>query len=122
MLRKPIDAPNNAILLRRNWQYDININITCRVRKCCGRSKRASPVMRELTLTYSSYVEHPYQRLSLAIAAHLDLLIYVGDAYDAFTHIPGPSVITLVFIDDQFSYWYRNKLGKILIGTRYFLY
>ena len=57
----------------------------------------------ELTFSYSSCVEHLVQRLLLAISDHVDLHIYGGDASDAFSHIPGPSVPTFVYIDDQFG-------------------
>ena len=69
-------------------------------------------MLRELTLTYSSCVEHPVQRLFLAIAAYLDLCIYRGDAYDAFTHSLGPYVPTFVSIKDLFYNWYRHKFGN----------
>ena len=63
-------------------------------------------------LTYSSCVEHPIQRLFLAISANLDLKLYGGDAKDAFAHSSAPSVPTFVTIDDQYSDWYKFKFGK----------
>ena len=63
-------------------------------------------MMIELNLNYSSCVEHPPQRIFLAIDAYLDLCIYEGDTYDNFAHRPGPSVTTFVPIYDQFADWY----------------
>ena len=65
-----------------------------------------------MTLTYSYCVEHPFQRLLLAIDAHLKLRIYEGDASDAFKHIPGPYVPTFVSIGDKFADCYRQKFGN----------
>ena len=115
MFGKPIDAPKNSIVLRPHWQYSIKRNGTCRSRQCCGGSKIYSPIFIELTLTYISCVEHPFRRLFLALADHLDLRIYGCDTYDAFMDIPGPSVTTFVFIYDQFSYWYRHKFGNNIV-------
>ena len=75
-------------------------------------------MLRELTLTYISCVENPVQRLLLAIAAHLDLRIYGVDASDTFKHIIGPYVTTFVSINDQFDYWYRQKIGNIIDRDR----
>ena len=111
---KPIDVPKNAIFLRPHWKYANNRNGTRRYRQLFYGSRRAATVLIQLTLAYSSCVEHPVQRLFLAIAAHLYLLIYGSDASDAFTHIPGPYVLTFLSIDDQFDDWYRHKFGNYI--------
>ena len=70
--------------------------------------------MHALSLTYSSCVEHPVQRLFLAIAADLDLKLYGGDAKDAYAHSPGPELPTYMSIDDQYADWYKFKFGKTI--------
>ena len=114
MLGKPIDAPNNSIFLRTHWKCDIKRNGNLRARQFYGESKKAASMIRKLALTYSSCVEHPVQKIFLAIAAHLDLRICGGDAYGAFTHIPGPYVLPFVSINNQFSGYYRHKFGKYI--------
>ena len=99
----------NAIILRPHWQYHVKQCGTRRSRQRCDSSKRAAPILHALALTYSSCVEHPIQRLFLAISANLDLKIYGGDAKDAFAHSPAPSVSTFVTIDDQYADWYKFK-------------
>ena len=112
MFGKPVDAPKNAIFLRPHWKYDIKRNGTHRDSQFYDGSKRAAPMLRYLNPTYSSCVQYPAQRPLFAIAAHLDLHIYGGDASEAFENIPGPSDTTFVYIDDQFADWYRHKFGK----------
>ena len=63
-------------------------------------------------MTYSSCVEHPIQRLLFALAAHLNLKVYGGDAKDAYGHSPRPETSTYVTIDDQYADWYKHKYGK----------
>ena len=75
-------------------------------------------MLRQLNSTYSSCAENPVQRLLLSIAAHLDLQIYGGYAFDAFTHIPGTSVTTFVSIDYQFADWYIHKIGNYIDRDR----
>ena len=112
MFGKPIYAPKSSIVLRPHWQYSIKRNgIRISIQWFDG-SKRSAPILRYLALIYSSCVEHPIQRLFLAISSQLDLRIFGGDSYDLFAHIPGPSVLTFIFIDDQFYDWYRHKLGN----------
>ena len=118
MCGKPIDPPKNVIFLRTYWQYSININGTIRYRQCYDGSKIASTILRELNLTYSTCVEHPLQRLFLAIDFHLDPHIYGGYVSDVFLHIPVPYVPTFVSIDEQFSDWYRHKFGKNIVKDK----
>ena len=57
-------------------------------------------------------MEHPVQRLFLAIDSQYDLPVYRGDSYDAFTNISGSSVPTFVSIEYQFADWYIQNFGK----------
>ena len=98
MFGKPIYDPKNAVFLRPHRRYAIETNGNRGAIQCCYGSKRAAPMVIELTLTNSSCVEHPVQRLLLAIADHLDPCIYGVDASDAFMHSPGPYVPALVSI------------------------
>ena len=117
-----IYAPNNWITLRPHLKYDININRTCRARYCCDGSKRAAPMMRWFSLTYSSYIEHPVQRLFLAIAAHLELRIYGGNTSDNFAYSTVSSVPTFVSIYDQFIIFVDKNLERMLIRQMLLLY
>ena len=54
MFGKPIDVTKNAIVIIPDWKYNINKNITHRDRKCCDGSKRDAPILRKLTITFSS--------------------------------------------------------------------
>ena len=65
-----------------------------------------------MTLNYSYCVENPFQILLLAIDSHFYLYIYGCNAYDAFTHIPGPYAPIFISIYDQFSDWYRHRFGR----------
>ena len=112
MFLKPIDSPNNSILLKPHCKYYIKIHGNCIAIQLCDSSKIVAPMLIEFTLAYSSCVEHPVQRLLIFIADHLDLCIYGGDASDAFAHIPVPSVPKFVSIDNQFADWYRHKFGN----------
>jgi hypothetical protein len=116
MYGKPTLIPDkaNSIILRPHWQYNIKRDGTRRSRLCCNGSKKAAPLLHSLALTYSSCVEHPIQRLFLAIAASLNLKIYGGDAKDAYGHSPGPEIPTFMSIDDAYAEWYEEKYGKCL--------
>ena len=122
MFGKPIYAPKSAIVLRPHWQYNIKINGDLRYRQCCNRSKMSSPILRSLTLAYSYCIENPFQRLFLSIASHPEIRIHGGDASDSFVHSPGPSVLTLLSIYDQFIIGIDTNLERILIGIMFFLY
>ena len=113
MFGQPIvlDDRRYAIILRPHWQYHIKRCGKRRARLCCNGSKRAAPLLHQLTLTYSSCVEHPVQRLFFAIAASLDLKVYGGDAKDAYAHSPGPELPTYMTIDDAFAEWYQDKFS-----------
>ena len=113
MYGEPIDMPKegNPIILRPHWQYNIKRDGTRRSRLCCNGSKRAAPLLHALAQTYSSCVEHPIQRLYLALAASLNLKIYGADAKDAYGHSPGPEIPTYMYIDDAYAEWYEEKYG-----------
>jgi len=116
MFGAPVMMPKDrkTIILRPHWQYHIKRDGTRRARLCCNGSKQAAPLLHALSLTYSSCVEHPVQRLFLAIAADLDLKLYGGDAKDAYAHSPGPELPTYMSIDDQYADWYKFKFGKTI--------
>ena len=113
MYGDPIDKPNtpDVIILRPHWQYNIKRDGTRRSRLCCNGSKRAAPLLHAIAQTYSSCVEHPIQRLFLAISASLNLKIYGGDAKDAYAHSPGPEIPTYMSIDDAYAEWFKEKYG-----------
>ena len=67
MFGKIIYAPNNTTVLRPHWKYYIKRIVTHRDRQGYDVSKRSTPTLRELTLANSFCVEHPVQRLFLAI-------------------------------------------------------
>ena len=79
-------------------------------------------MMRESNLTYSYCVENPDQRPLLAIAAHLDLRIYGGDASDALAHIPIPYFPPLYPLTTNLMIGIDINLEIILIRKMYFLY
>ena len=116
MYGKPIMIPDkaNSIVLRPHWQYNIKRDGTRRSRLCCNGSKKAAPLLHSIASTYSSCVEHPIQRLFLAISASQNLKIYGGDAKDAYGHSPGPEIPTFMSIDDAYAEWYEEKYGKKL--------
>ena len=114
MFGEPILPPDDprTIILRPHWQYHVKRDGTRRARQCCNGSKYAAPLLHAIAMTYSSCVEHPIQRLFFALAAHLNLKVYGGDAKDAYGHSPGPETSTYVTIDDQYADWYKHKYGK----------
>ena len=113
MFGDPILPPNDprTIILRPHWQYHIKRDGTRRARQCCNGSKYAAPLLHALAMTYSSCVEHPIQRLFFAIAAEKNLLVFGGDAKDAYGHSPGPERDTYVIIDDAYAEWHKWKYG-----------
>jgi hypothetical protein len=114
MFGEPITPPNtkHTIILRPHWQYHIKCDGTRRARQCCNGSKHAAPLLHALSMTYSSCVEHPIQRLFFAISAQLNLKVYGGDAKDAYAHSPGPGIPTYMTIDDQYADWYKWRFRK----------
>ena len=116
LIVKPTDK--NAVILCPHQQYRVKQCGTRRARQCCDGSKRATPLLHALALTYSSCVEHPIQCLFLATSANLDLKIYGGDAKDVFAHSPLPSVPTFVTIDEQCADWYKFKFGRRIDQAR----
>ena len=53
---KPVARPENAIVLRPHWQYQIKRDGTRRSRNCCDGSPRSAPAMKGIASTYSSCV------------------------------------------------------------------
>jgi hypothetical protein len=96
MFGKPCYPPKNAILLNSHWQYRIKQSGKRRSRNCCDGSACAAPKLHALAKMYASCVEQPIFRLFCALSAGLNLLIYGGDAQDAFAHSPAPKVPTFI--------------------------
>ena len=67
--------------------------------------------MHALAQTYSACVEKHVQRLFLALAAKDNLVIYQGDASDAYAHSPPPTVDAYLSIDNQYADWYKKRFG-----------
>ena len=104
---------SNAIVLRPHWQYHVKRCGTRHSGQCCDGSRHAAPLLYALVLTCSSCVEHPVQRLFLAISANEFLKIYGGDAKDTFAHSPAPDVPTFVIIDDLLYHCPTIAKGRI---------
>ena len=80
---------------------------------CCDGSKRAAPQLHAVASTWSSCVELPVQRIFLGIAADLGLMVYGGDATDAYAYSPAPND-TYLLINAAYADWYENKYKKKL--------
>ena len=78
---------------------------------CCNGSKQAAPQLHAVASTWSSCVELPVQRVFLGIAADLGLIVFGGDATDAYAHSPAPNV-TYLAINDTYADWYKDTTGK----------
>ena len=91
-----------------------------RSRQCCDGSKRAAPRLHALAQTYSACVEKHVQRLFLSLAAKDNLIIYQGDASDAYTHSPPPTVDAYLSIDDQYADWYKKRFGTSINRQKVF--
>jgi hypothetical protein len=74
----------------------------------------AAPQLHALANTWSSCVEQPIQRISLALCASQGLNIYGGDVTDAYAHSPSPEVPTYLSIDDAYADWHEEKFKKTL--------
>ena len=107
MFGKPTDRaalPDNAIILRPHWQYLVKRSGVRRSRMCCNGSKASAPQLHAVASTWSSCVSLPIQRLFLGMCADLGLVIYGGDATDAYAHSPAPND-TYLTIDDAYADW-----------------
>jgi hypothetical protein len=114
MFGEPIPAPPGAILLRLQWSGRVKVDGTRRLRLCADGSPRAAPALHANVETFASCLEHPVLRIFFALAAAENLIVYGGDARDAFAHSPGPSVPTFLRLDDAFIDWYATAYGKQL--------
>ena len=72
-----------------------------------------SPQLHAVASTWSSCVSLPIQRLFLGMCADLGLVVYGGDATDAYAHSPTPND-TYLSIDAAYADWYENKYKKKL--------
>ena len=78
---------------------------------CCNGSKVAAPQLHAVASTWSSCVALPIQQLFLGMCADLGLIIYGGDATDAYAHLPAPND-TYLSVDEAYSNWYKQKYNK----------
>ena len=88
---------------------------------CCNGSKASAPQLYAVASTWLSCVSLPIQRLFLGMCANLGLLIYGGDATDAYAHSPAPND-TYLTIDDAYANWYYNKYKSNWIVDTFFLF
>ena len=107
------DLPDNAIVLRPHWQYLVKRSGVRCFQMCCNGSKVTAPQLHAVASTWSSCVALPIQRLFLGMCADLGLIIYGGDATDAYAHSPAPND-TYLAVDEAYSDWYKQKYGKQL--------
>ena len=103
--------PENATILRPHWQYLVKRSGVRRSQMCCNGSKNSASQLHAVASTWSSCVSLPIQRIFLGMCADLGLVIYGGDATDAYAHSPAPSA-TFLSIDDAYATWYKNKFNK----------
>jgi hypothetical protein len=111
MFGDPISPPPDAILLRPQWAGRVKLDGTRRLRLCADGSPRAAPALHANVETFASCLEHPVLRLFFALAAADNLIVYGGDARDAFAHSPGPTVPTFLRLDDAFIEWYHARFN-----------
>ena len=69
--------------------------------------------MHAVASTWSLCVELPIQQLFLGICANTGLIIYSGDATDAYAHSPAPNN-TYLQVDDAYTEWYKTKTIKTI--------
>ena len=111
MFGDPITPPPDAILLRPQWAGRVKLDGTRRLRLCADGSPRAAPALHANVETFASCLEHPVLRLFFALAAADNLIVFGGDARDAFAHSPGPTVPTFLRLDEAFIEWYHTRFG-----------
>ena len=69
---------------------------------CCNRSRASAPQLHAVASTWSSCVSLPIQRLFLGMCADLGMIIYGGDATDAYAHSPAPNN-TYLSVNDAYA-------------------
>jgi hypothetical protein len=114
MYGPPCYPPKDAIVLSSHWQYCIKQCGKRCSRNCCDGSPRAAPKLHALAKTYASCVEQPIFCLFCTLSAAQNLLVYGGDAQDAFAHSPAPKIPTFIRINDAFAEWYKAKFDITL--------
>jgi hypothetical protein len=117
MYGKPLYPPKTAFILNSYWQYRIKTSSKCRSCNCCNGSPCAAPKLHALAQTYASCIKQPIFHLFCALSAALNMLIYGGDAQDAFTHSPTLKIPTYLCINDAFANWYKDQF-KIDLDQR----
>jgi Reverse transcriptase (RNA-dependent DNA polymerase) len=114
MYGDPCILPKGGIVVRLLWNYIVKDEGKRRSRNCCDGSKRAATRLHNLVNTYSSCIGIPIYRLFSALSTALGYTQYGGDARDAYTHSPPPSVPCFARIDDAYAKWYLNRFGIVL--------
>ena len=109
MFGTPCQPPSNAIILRPQWAHKIKQDGTRRSRLCGDGSKRAVPQLYEDQDNSSSCLDQPICRLFFALAAARNLVVFGGDARDAYAHSPGSSTPVFLRLDATFRIWYQKK-------------
>lgn len=85
-------APKDAMIICLHWQYAVKRDGQQRSHQCCNGSKRVAPRLHALAQTYSACVEKHVQRPFFSLEVKDNLVIYQGDASDAYAHSPSPTV------------------------------
>ena len=101
----------NAIILRPHQQYLVKQNGVRRSRMCYNRSKKSTPQLYAVASTWSSCVLLPMQRSFLRMCVDLGLVIYGGEATDAYAHSPALND-TFLSINKAYADWYKPKFNK----------
>jgi len=114
MFGLPIKLLEGGILMYFNWQHRIKVNGKRRSCLCCDGSPRAAPEVHSTTNAYASCLEHTVFRLFIALCEADNLTIYGGDAKDASTHSPSPSMPLFMKLDNAFRDWHPERTGELV--------
>ena len=106
MFGEPCIPPTDAMVLRPQWTSRVKTNGK-RQRCLCGDgSKQAQPQLHlDCQANFASCLEHPILQMFVAICAALGLILFTGDAQDAFAHVPTKTPYFLR-VDKAFIEWY----------------
>ena len=75
-----LDEDDPYVVLWSHWQHAVKRCGTCCSRRCVDGSRRTALILHILANSYSSCVNQPVQRLSMAISALKNNLLFGGDA------------------------------------------
>ena len=90
------------IILQSLWQYAVKHSGVRWSQMCCKGSKKAVPQLHAVASTWSLCVELPVQQLFLGICANTGLIIFSGDATNAYAHSPALKD-TYLQVDDDYA-------------------